>query len=98
MTTVVPVPDAEDLNWPMWLGPAPFHDYTTTITEWMHWRQIRDFSGGMLTDWGAHLLDTAQVANSAELSGPVEVEGQGEAEGAALLDFGDALEDLFGGE
>ena len=44
----------------------------------MHWRQIRDYSGGMLTDWGAHLLDTAQVANSAEQTGPVEVEGDGE--------------------
>lgn len=73
-----PVAVPDELNWPMWLGPAPFHDFTPNITEWMHWRQIRDFSGGLLTDWGAHLLDTAQVANSAELSGPVEVEGQGE--------------------
>jgi len=72
----VPVPT--DLNYEMWLGPAPFHPYTPNITEAMYWRQVRDFSGGLLTDWGAHLLDTAQVANSAELSGPVEVEGQGE--------------------
>jgi len=41
------------------------------------WRQIRDFSGGSLTDWGAHLIDTAQVANFAEASGPVAVRGEG---------------------
>ncbi len=70
-----PVPP--DLDWEMWLGPAPFHPYTPNRTEAMHWRQIRDYSGGLLADWGAHLLDTAQVANSAELSGPVEVEGRG---------------------
>jgi predicted dehydrogenase len=72
-----PAPVPPDLDWEMWLGPAPFHPYTPNRTEAMHWRQIRDYSGGELTDWGAHLLDTAQVANSAELSGPVEVEGQG---------------------
>ena len=44
----------------------------------MHWRQVRDYSGGLLTDWGSHLMDTAQVANFAEQSGPVEVEGIGE--------------------
>ncbi len=73
-----PVPPPADFNWNLWLGPAPFRPYTPTITEPMNWRQIRDFSGGLLTDWGAHLLDTAQVAVSAELSGPVNVEGKGE--------------------
>jgi predicted dehydrogenase len=41
------------------------------------WRQIRDFSGGSLTDWGAHLVDTAQVANFAENTSPVLVAGKG---------------------
>jgi predicted dehydrogenase len=72
-----PAPVPADLNYSMWLGPAPFQPYSPTRTEAMHWRQIRDYSGGMLTDWGAHLLDTAQVGNSAENSGPVEVEGTG---------------------
>jgi len=72
-----PAPVPPDLDWEMWLGPAPFHPYTPTRTGAMQWRQIRDYSGGLLTDWGSHLLDTAQVANSAEGSGPVEVEGQG---------------------
>jgi len=72
-----PAPVPDDLDWNMWLGPAPFHDYSPTRTEPMPWRNIRDYSGGLLADWGAHLIDTAQVANFAELSSPVEVEGTG---------------------
>ena len=43
----------------------------------MRWRQIWDYSGGLLTDWGAHQLDTAQWANDTENTGPVSVEGEG---------------------
>ncbi|MEX0742230.1 MAG: Gfo/Idh/MocA family oxidoreductase, partial [Phycisphaeraceae bacterium] len=70
-----PVPDG--LDYEMWLGPAPHHPYTPTRTGAMQWRQIRDYSGGILTDWGAHLLDTAQVGNFAERTAPVEVQGKG---------------------
>jgi predicted dehydrogenase len=73
-----PVPVPADLNYELWLGPAPFRPYTPSLTQAQVWRQIRDFSGGSLTDWGAHIVDTAQVANFAEGSGPVAVEGQGE--------------------
>lgn len=72
-----PAPVPEDLNYELWLGPAPFRPYSPRLTDAQVWRQIRDFSGGSLTDWGAHLVDTAQVANFAELSGPVSVEGTG---------------------
>ena len=66
-----------DLNYEMWLGPAPYRPYTPSLTDAQVWRQIRDFSGGSLTDWGAHLVDTAQVANFSENSGPVAVTGGG---------------------
>ncbi|MCX6954565.1 MAG: Gfo/Idh/MocA family oxidoreductase [Verrucomicrobia bacterium] len=72
-----PVKPPEDLDYEMWLGPAPHRPYTPTLTDAQVWRQIRDFSGGSLTDWGAHLVDTAQVANFAEASGPVAVTGKG---------------------
>jgi predicted dehydrogenase len=72
-----PAPVPEDLNYEMWLGPAPFRPYTPSLTNDQVWRQIRDFSGGSLTDWGAHLMDTAQVGNFAENSGPVAVTGKG---------------------
>jgi predicted dehydrogenase len=66
-----------ELNYELWLGPAPFRPYTPSLTDAQVWRQIRDFSGGSLTDWGAHLVDTAQVANFAEDSSPVAVTGRG---------------------
>ena len=72
-----PVKVPADLDYEMWLGPAPHRPYTATLTDAQVWRQIRDFSGGSLTDWGAHLVDTAQVANFSENSGPVAVKGKG---------------------
>jgi predicted dehydrogenase len=72
-----PAPVPEDLNYELWLGPAPFRPYSPSLTDDQVWRQIRDFSGGSLTDWGAHLMDTAQVGNFAENSGPVAVTGKG---------------------
>ncbi len=56
----IPVPDG--LNWELWLGPAPYHEYTRTRTGGMHWRYIRDYATGILIDWGTHLVDTAQLA------------------------------------
>ena len=74
---VPPTPVPADLNYEMWLGPAPFRPYTATLTDAQVWRQMREFSGGSLTDWGAHLVDTAQVANFSENSSPVAVSGKG---------------------
>jgi len=73
--TPMPVPDGFDYE--MWLGPAPYAPYTKDRIHW-NFRWIFDYSGGMLTDWGAHLLDGAQWGNDTEHTGPVEVEGKGE--------------------
>lgn len=72
-----PAPVPDDLDYDLWLGPAPESPYTPLKTEPMRWRQIFDYSGGLLTDWGAHHVDTAQWANDTEHTGPVEVEGEG---------------------
>ncbi len=73
--TPMPVPDGFDYD--MWLGPAPYAPYTKDRIHW-NFRWIHDYSGGMLTDWGAHLLDGAQWGNDSEHTGPVEVDGKGE--------------------
>ncbi|MBT6462463.1 MAG: Gfo/Idh/MocA family oxidoreductase [Opitutae bacterium] len=72
-----PVKVPDDLDYDLWLGPAPEAPYTQHRTEPMRWRQIWDYSGGLLTDWGAHQLDTAQWANDTENTGPISVEGKG---------------------
>ena len=73
-----PAPVPAELDYDLWTGPASLSPYTPNRTEQWHWRCIRDYSGGTFTDWGSHLLDTAQVANVAEASGPVAVEGHGD--------------------
>jgi len=78
-----PVPQGFDYN--MWLGPAPWKPFRTGLHPF-HWRWVRDYSGGQLTDWGTHLLDTAQWANDTERSGPVEVEGTGTRHESGLYD------------
>jgi predicted dehydrogenase len=61
------------LNWDMWLGQAPLVDY---IPERCHgtFRWWYEYSGGKMTDWGAHHVDIAQWAIGREDSGPTRVE------------------------
>lgn len=71
-----PQPVPPDLDWEMWLGPAPFAPYTKDRVHF-NFRWIQDYSGGIICDWGAHLFDTAQWANDTERTGPIEIEGTG---------------------
>lgn len=71
-----PQPVPPDLDWEMWLGPAPYAPYTKDRVHF-NFRWIRDYSGGIICDWGTHLFDTAQWGNDTERSGPVEVDGKG---------------------
>ena len=71
-----PVPAG--FNYDMWLGPAPYATYTKGRCHY-NFRWITDYSGGNMTDWGAHLIDTAQILNGTEKTGPVEVAGTGSA-------------------
>lgn len=71
-----PQPVPKDLDWEMWLGPAPHAQYTKDRVHF-NFRWIWDYSGGIICDWGTHLFDTAQWANDTERSGPVEIEGTG---------------------
>jgi predicted dehydrogenase len=64
----------EGLNWDMWLGQAPMVDY---IKERCHYqfRWWYEYSGGKMTDWGAHHVDIAQWAIGMQNSGPTEISG-----------------------
>ena len=71
-----PQPIPEELDYDMWLGPAPEAPYTKDRVHF-HFRWIWDYSGGIICDWGTHLFDTAQWANNTERSGPIEIDGKG---------------------
>lgn len=72
-----PMPVPEGFDYDMWLGPAPLRPYCGPDHLPYQWRWIFDYSGGQLSDWGAHLLDGAQWGSNTEDTGPVEVEGKG---------------------
>ena len=64
-------PEGFDYN--MWLGPAPWRPYNSERVSGNYgggWRYYRDYSGGMMTDWGAHHFDIAQWALGMDNSGP----------------------------
>ncbi|TVS20095.1 MAG: twin-arginine translocation signal domain-containing protein [Planctomycetaceae bacterium] len=71
-----PQPVPPELDYDMWLGPAPEAAYTPHRVHF-NFRWIWDYSGGIICDWGTHLFDTAQWGNDTELTGPVEIEGTG---------------------
>lgn len=71
---VQPVP--EWFNYDMWLGQAPLAPYCPARCHGS-FRWNLDYSGGRLTDWGAHMIDLAQWGNGTENTGPVEVQGKG---------------------
>ena len=76
-------PDSDPPEWldyDAWLGPAPFRPYNKRRVHvpWREWRWCWDYSGGNMTNWGAHHLDIAQWGMGTDDTGPVEVEGTGE--------------------
>jgi myo-inositol 2-dehydrogenase / D-chiro-inositol 1-dehydrogenase len=73
---VVPVP--EGLDWNFWQGPTGPVDY---VAERCHYdfRWWYEYSGGKMTDWGAHHNDIAQWALGMDESGPISIRGSGAA-------------------
>src|SRR5687768_10326541 len=72
-----PVP--ETLDWDTWLGQAPKVPYVPErcFTNFRFWY---DYSGGTITDWGAHHNDIALWGLGMDRGGPTRVEGKRLAE------------------
>jgi len=68
-----PQPVPPELNWDFWLGQAPKADYMPQRCH-LYFRYWYDYSGGTMTDWGAHHNDIALWAIG--LLGPVSAEGK----------------------
>jgi predicted dehydrogenase len=76
----------EGLDWDMWLGPAPrvaYNDNRFGVSldadlayrGWATFRYYWDYAGGMMTDWGVHLLDIVQWAMDVDAPETVSAHG-----------------------
>ena len=65
-------PMPEGLDWDMWLGPAPYRPFHNNLITG-GFRGYRDYSGGGMTDWGAHRFGAATFAVGVHKTGPVEI-------------------------
>ena len=68
-----PVPAG--FNWDMWQGPTPAAEYVKEKTH-VTFRYFYEYSGGTMTDWGAHHNDIALWGAGFDRSGPARVEGK----------------------
>lgn len=68
-----PQPVPAELDWDYWLGPAPLAEYTPKRCH-TFFRYWFDYSGGTVTDWGAHHNDIALWATG--MPGPIAVEAK----------------------
>jgi predicted dehydrogenase len=72
-----PVPST--LDWEGWVGPAAFHPFHSELSPpvekdiFPNWRKYREYAGGILSDWGAHMFDIAQWGLGMDDSGPVSL-------------------------
>jgi predicted dehydrogenase len=95
-------PAETGLDWDRWLGPAPSRPYSSVLSprgvhgHYPEWRLYREYSGGMMTDWGAHNFDIAQWGLDRDASGPFVIDPPrvvGAAYGARMVyDNGVAVE------
>jgi len=75
-------PTPNGLNWDVWLGATEWRPYNSQLQfGWMGWR---DYSGGEMTNWGAHGLDQVQWALGTDGTGPVELWPNPEAGNGAV--------------
>lgn len=71
-TDTPPVPP--NLNWDLWLGPAPYRPYSPVYAPFA-WRGWWAFGGGTLADMACHHVDLPKWA--LELGAPTHIEAEG---------------------
>jgi len=66
-----------NLDYDLWLGPAPAIPYCGQPTSGGAWQFRSDYTAGWVSGCGVHPLDIAQWGNGTDRTGPVEIQGSG---------------------
>lgn len=75
--SIAPEPVRENLDYDLWLGPAPVRPYSADrVTPYGLYHNY-DYALGFIAGWGAHPLDAAQWGLNADHTSPVRYEGIG---------------------
>jgi predicted dehydrogenase len=72
-----PLPVPPELDYDLWLGPAPWRPYSGCPNNGGSWFHVYDYAIGFIAGWAAHPLDLLQWAYDTHLTGNWEVEGTG---------------------
>lgn len=72
-TSQDPCPVPPELDYEMWLGPAPYKPYHPHRVHWS-FRGYWDYDGGVLADLGQHYMDPVQYFLGKDNTSPVRVD------------------------
>ncbi len=80
------VPASDSIDWKMFLGetePIAYdarlwmkEDFKIGNLLWRGWDLFRNFSGHLMTNWGAHSVDMVQMALGRDHTGPIMIEAE----------------------
>jgi predicted dehydrogenase len=82
----------KNLNWDVWLGPAPEKHYNPEVCHFA-WRGLWDYGTGIMGDLGAHILDA--VVWSLNLGYPVKIQATSTPYGSDYLPLAESVEYEF---
>ena len=80
-----PVAAPAELDWDLWLGPAPWAPYhpNRCLFNFRFWM---DYAGGFITDNGTHMMGVVSWAMGADATGPVSIEAAAKHNPQCLYD------------
>ena len=78
-----PEPPRDELDWDLWLGPAPWRPYNARYVRG-GWHGQRDFHTGSIGEWGSHTISQCQMAMEADETSAVKYEYAGDDGGEGV--------------
>jgi len=85
-------PKPDKFDWEIWTNQAPMRPFTSKLYKGFSWSGFQDYSGGDMTNWGAHGMDIVQMALGMDHSGPVEIWPLSEPVGGAAFRYTNGVE------
>ena len=105
LTALPEQPVPPNLNYDLWLGPAPYKPYNVARVHYNN-RFYWDYEGGDVTNFGAHSIDPVQWVYAKDETGPVQVELSSDfwpqhpdavgPPGCVVLTYADGLKLVYG--